>query len=462
MGITFYIGGNFMKKVLIANRGEIARRIIKTCKKLDMETVAIYSEADQELPYVKEADYAFLIGPSPVQQSYLKVDDIIALAIKEKVDAIHPGYGFLSENADFARKAQAAGITFIGPKPETIEKMGDKIGSRRTMLEANVPVVPGTEEGLSTIEEAKAAASTIGYPIMLKASAGGGGIGMIRCDDEATLEKNFESIKTRAKSYFGNDVVFLEKFIDASRHIEVQIFGDSFGNIVHLFERNCSVQRRNQKVLEESPSPNFPQEAREKLFEAAVNAAKAVEYINAGTVEFIVDKDHQFYFLEMNTRLQVEHPVTEAITGFDLVEWQLKVAAGEELPVKEQSFITSKGHAFEFRIYAEDPKTFFPSPGTISRQYWGDVEDIRVEAGYEEGNKVTPFYDPMISKVIIYAENRGLAIEKAQKVFSSAKIEGVKTNIELFQQFLHAESFISGIYSTSVLGEWMQHQREEV
>ncbi|WP_144509373.1 acetyl/propionyl/methylcrotonyl-CoA carboxylase subunit alpha [Bacillus sp. FJAT-22090] len=451
-----------MKKVLIANRGEIARRIIRTCKKLNIETVAIYSEADQELPYVKEADYAFLIGPSQVQQSYLKADDIIELAKREQVDAIHPGYGFLSENADFARKAEAAGILFIGPKPETIEKMGDKIGSRLTMIEANVPVVPGTEEGLNSLEAAKEAASAIGYPVMLKASAGGGGIGMIRCNDEATLIQHFDSIKTRAKSYFGSDTVFLEKFIDASRHIEVQIFADAHGNTVHLFERNCSVQRRNQKVLEESPSPNFPQEAKEKLFEAAVNAAKAVNYVNAGTVEFIVDQNHQFYFLEMNTRLQVEHPVTEAVTGFDLVEWQLKVAAGEELPVKEQQDIKSNGHAFEFRIYAEDPKKFFPSPGTITNLSWGEVKDIRIDSGYEEGNKVTPFYDPMISKVIIHAENRKLAIEKAQKLFSSAKIEGVKTNIPLFHEFLEAESFKSGIYSTSVLGEWMENQREEV
>ena len=451
-----------MKKVLIANRGEIARRIIKTCKRLNMETVAIFSEADRDLPYVKEADYAFLIGPSQVQQSYLKADDIIALAKREKVDAIHPGYGFLSENAEFARSVEAEGIIFIGPKPETMEKMGDKIGARTTMINANVPVVPGTEEGLPSVEDAIAAADTIGYPIMLKASAGGGGIGMIRCDDEATLLKHFDSIKTRAKSYFGSDVVFLEKFIDSSRHIEVQIFGDSHGNIVHLFERNCSVQRRNQKVIEEAPSPNFPQEAREKIWEAAVNAAKAVNYVNAGTVEFIVDHNHQFYFLEMNTRLQVEHPITEAITGFDLVEWQLKVAAGEELPVKEQSAITSNGHALEFRIYAEDPKTFFPSPGTIISQNWETKEAIRIDAGYAEGDKVTPFYDPMISKVIVHAENRKLAIESAQKVFSSAKIEGVKTNIPLFHQFLEDESFNSGVYSTSVLGEWMNKQREEI
>ncbi len=450
-----------MKKILIANRGEIASRIIQSCKRLHIETVAIYSEADAELPFVKEADTAFLIGPSQVNQSYLKGDDIIELAKREGVDGIHPGYGFLSENADFARKAEEAGIKFIGPKADTIDRMGDKIESRRTMIEAGVPVVPGTEEGLSSQEDAKKAAAEIGYPIMLKASAGGGGIGMIRCEDEETLVKHFESIKTRAKSYFGSDIVFLEKFIEASRHIEVQIFGDSYGNVVHLFERNCSVQRRNQKVLEESPSPNFPEEARERLFDAAIKAAKAVDYINAGTVEFIVDQNHQFYFLEMNTRLQVEHPVTEAITGYDLVEWQLKVAAGEQLPVKDQVLIQSKGHALEFRIYAEDPKTFFPSPGVISTMSFGE-EEMRVDAGYADGNKVTPFYDPMIAKVIVHDTNRELAIEKAQKIFSSAKIEGVKTNIPLFKRFLHAESFTSGIYSTSVLGEWMQNQREEI
>ncbi len=451
-----------MKKILIANRGEIARRIIQTCKKLHIESVAIYSEADADLPFVKEADYAFLIGPSQVNQSYLKSDDIIELAKREAVDGIHPGYGFLSENAEFARKAEEAGITFIGPKAETIERMGDKIESRRTMIAAGVPVVPGTEEGLSSLEDAKKAAADIGYPIMLKASAGGGGIGMIRCDDEDTLVKHFDAIKTRAKSYFGSDKIFLEKFITSSRHIEVQIFGDSQGNIVHLFERNCSVQRRNQKVLEESPSPNFPEEARERLYEAAIQAAKAVDYVNAGTVEFIVDEDHQFYFLEMNTRLQVEHPVTEAITGFDLVEWQLKVASGEELPVKDQTLIQTKGHALEFRIYAEDPKTFFPSPGQITAMTLGEEMDIRMDAGYEAGNKVTPFYDPMIAKVIVYEEDRSLAIEKAQKVFASAKIEGVKTNIPLFEQFLHAEDFKSGVYSTSVLGEWMEKQREEI
>jgi len=451
-----------MQKVLIANRGEIARRIIKTCKNLNIETVAIYAEADADLPYVKEADSAFLIGPSQVQKSYLKVDDILALAKREGVDAIHPGYGLLSENSSFARKIEEAGMIFIGPDPQTIDTMGDKIGSRQTMKAAGVPVVPGTDEGVETLEEAIQEAKLIGYPIMLKASSGGGGIGMIRCDNEQALSQNFVSVKTRAKAYFGDDVVFLEKYISGGRHIEVQIFGDTHGNTVHLFERNCSVQRRNQKVIEESPSPNFPKPARERLLQAAVDAAKAVNYRNAGTVEFIVDEDNQFYFLEMNTRLQVEHPVTEAVTGFDLVEWQLKVAKGELLPVINQADIQSKGHAIEFRIYAEDPKTFFPSPGNIKKLQWGSTEDIRIDAGYEEGNTVTPFYDPMIAKVIIQSETRDEAIIKAQRFFSSVTIEGIKTNVPLFQEFLGANAFQDGTYTTAVLPQWLEQQKEEI
>ena len=450
-----------MKKVLIANRGEIARRIIETCKKLHIETVAIYSEADAGLPYVSEADFAFLIGASQVQQSYLKADEILELALREGVDAIHPGYGLLSENANFARKVEEAGIIYIGPNPETIEKMGDKIGSRQTMQAAGVPVVPGTDEGVQTLDDAIKEAQQIGYPIMLKASSGGGGIGMIRCEDEQALSQNFTSVKQRAKAYFGDDVVFLEKFIAGGRHIEVQIFGDTHGNIVHLFERNCSVQRRNQKVIEESPSPNFPQEARERLLKAAVDAAKAVNYRNAGTVEFIVDEENQFYFLEMNTRLQVEHPVTEEVTGFDLVEWQLEVAKGSSLPVANQQDIHSSGHALEFRIYAEDPKTFFPSPGTLKTLQWGLTDDIRIDAGYEEGDSVTHFYDPMIAKVIVKSDTRQDAIGKAQKFFSSVKIEGVKTNVPLFQEFLGAQAFQDGTYTTAVLPQWLEQQKEE-
>ena len=450
-----------MKKILIANRGEIASRVIRTCKRLGIETVAIYSEADQDMPFVKEADEAFLIGPPPVQQSYLKGEAILEIALRLGVDGIHPGYGLLSENADFAKAVQEAGMKFIGPESETITKMGDKIGSRQTMQAAAVPVVPGTDDGIATLEAAKKIASEIGYPIMLKASAGGGGVGMVRCEGEQALSQQFESVKNRAKMYFGNDIVFLEKFITNARHIEVQIFGDNRGNVVHLFERNCSVQRRNQKVIEESPSPNLSAKTRERLYKAAVNAAKAVDYKNAGTVEFIVDENDEIYFLEMNTRLQVEHPVTEEVTGYDLVEWQIEVARGNELPVKQQNDIQISGHALEFRVYAEDPKTFMPSPGTITKLNFGNENDIRIDNGYVESGKVTPFYDPLISKVIVHADTRGEAIEKSQTYFSKIAIEGLKTNIPLFTELLNEETFRSGTYTTAIIEEWLAKQKGE-
>jgi len=451
-----------MDKILIANRGEIALRIIKTCKRLGIKTVAVYSEADQDMPFVREADEAFLLGPAQVQQSYLKADDIIDIAVRTGAKAVHPGYGLLSENAEFARKVQAAGIRFIGPDADTIDKMGDKIGSRVTMKAAGVPVVPGTDEGIASLEDAIQAADDIGYPIMLKASAGGGGIGMVRCEDEQALSQHFQSVKKRAKAYFGDDVVFLEKFISDARHIEVQIFGDNYGNVVHMFERNCSVQRRNQKVIEESPSPHLPEETRKRLFKAAVDAGKAVSYKNAGTVEFIVDENNELYFLEMNTRLQVEHPVTEAVTGFDLVEWQIEIVKGNELPVINQDDIKSEGHAIEFRIYAEDPVKFMPSPGTINTLDWGNTEGIRIDSGYIEGGKVTPFYDPLISKVIVHAPTRKEAIRKSEAFLSEVIIEGLKTNIPLFNNFLKSEEFSSGDYSTSVLTTWSAKQKEEV
>ncbi|AYC29149.1 acetyl-CoA carboxylase biotin carboxylase subunit [Paenisporosarcina cavernae] len=443
-----------MKKILIANRGEIARRIIQTCKRLGVQTVAVYSEADAELPFVKEADEAFLIGPAAVNASYLNVDEILRVAQETKVDGIHPGYGLLSENATFAKRVKEAGISFIGPAPETMDLMGDKIGSRKTMIAAGVPVVPGTEEGVASLEEAIVEAEKIGYPLMLKASSGGGGIGMVKCENEQALSQHFESIKKRAQSYFGDDKVFLEKFIENGRHIEVQVFGDTHGNVVHLYERNCSVQRRNQKVIEESPSPNFPKEAAEKLWHAAVEAAKAVNYKNAGTVEFIVDANHAFYFLEMNTRLQVEHPVTESITGQDLVEWQLKIASGEELPIKNQADIPRSGHAMEFRIYAEDPKTFFPSPGTISTLKWG-TENVRIDSGFEEGNTVTPYYDPMIAKVIVESDSREDVLAKAKGFFDQTDIQGLKTNVPFFQHFFENERFQSGDYTTKVIPDWL-------
>ena len=441
-----------MRKILIANRGEIALRVIRTCRELGIKTVAVYSDADQDLPFVKEADSAFRIGEPPVQKSYLNADEILRIAKEENVDGIHPGYGFLSENAEFARKVQEAGLKFIGPSPDTIEKMGDKIVARTTMEEAGVPVVPGSELGVKTQEEAIDLAAVIGYPVMLKASGGGGGIGMVLCENEQALAKNFDSTKGRAKAYFGTDEVFIEKYIKNARHVEVQIFGDSQGNYVHLFERDCSIQRRHQKVIEEAPSPFLKDEAREKMYETAVKAAKAVNYVNAGTVEFIVDDNENFYFLEMNTRLQVEHPVTESITGLDLVKWQILVARGEKLPLM-QGEIQKQGFAIEFRLYAEDPVRFLPSPGKISEFSWNESNGVRVDYGYDSGSTVTPFYDPMIAKCIVSGNTREEAIQKGQEFFSTLKLEGIKSNAPLFAEVLQEEGFQSGNYTTSYLSQ---------
>lgn len=441
-----------MRKILIANRGEIALRIIKTCHQMGIETIAVYSDADKDMPFVKNATYSFSIGESPVNKSYLKTDIILEIAKREGVDGIHPGYGFLSENADFARAVQQAGIAFIGPDPYTIELMGDKIVSRRTMMEAGVPVVPGSEEGTSTLEEACRLAESMGYPVMLKASGGGGGIGMVRCENEQALAKSFGSTKARAKAYFGSEEVFVEKYIENARHVEVQIFGDHYGNIVHLFERDCSIQRRHQKVVEESPSPFLSEDAKKKMFETALRAAAAVQYKNAGTIEFIVDEEENFYFLEMNTRLQVEHPVTEKITGLDLVKWQILVARGEKLP-RLQSEILRSGHAIEFRLYAEDPKSFLPSPGKIEVFQWNSFEGVRVDSGYDSSTTVTPFYDPMIAKCIIYGETRDEAISRASKFFNELKIEGIKTNAPLFKEILLDAEFKNGSYTTSFLSK---------
>ncbi|MDQ0244205.1 acetyl-CoA carboxylase biotin carboxylase subunit [Bacillus fengqiuensis] len=439
-----------MRKILIANRGEIALRIIKTCQALGMETVAVYSDADASMPYVREATKAVRIGESPVQKSYLKGDEILAVAKAENVDAIHPGYGFLSENSAFAKAAAEQGIAFIGPSHEIIALMGDKVAARATMKKANVPVVPGSENGVGSVEEACEFAASIGYPVMLKASGGGGGIGMQLCFGEEELKKAYTSTKSRAKAYFGNDELFIEKYIANARHIEVQIFGDIKGNIIHLFERDCSVQRRNQKVIEETPSPFLSEEAREKICQTAVEAAKAVGYYNAGTVEFIVDEQERFYFLEMNTRLQVEHPVTEEMTGIDLVKWQILVADGQPLPLKQEE-IGRRKHALEFRIYAEDPVTFLPSPGTISSIEWHEEEGVRIDNGYSVHTTVTPYYDPMIAKVIVSGKSRAAAIETAQRFFERSSIEGIKTNLPLFQRVLEEEEFKAGNYTTTYL-----------
>jgi acetyl-CoA carboxylase biotin carboxylase subunit len=439
-----------VQKILIANRGEIASRIIRTCHEMGIETVAVYSEADKEMPFVKAASKAVCIGEAPVNKSYLQADKILEVALNEKVDGIHPGYGFLSENAEFAESALKAGVTFIGPNPETIKLMGDKIISRRTMEEAGVPIVPGSGTGLKTIEEACFLAEKIGYPVMLKASGGGGGIGMVLCEDEQALVKFFASTKQRALAYFGSDEVFIEKYIANARHIEIQVFGDTLGNIVHLFERDCSVQRRHQKVIEESPSPFLSDDVRKRMYDTAIRAAKAVKYSNAGTIEFIVDEKGNFYFLEMNTRLQVEHPVTEMITGLDLVKWQILTARGEELPLK-QSEIKTNGHAIEFRLYAEDPIRFLPSPGKISILNWGDTDRVRIDTGYVEGGTVTPYYDPMIAKCIVHREVRDAAITDAEKFFRGVQIEGIKTNAPLFIDILTNEAFRKGDYTTNFL-----------
>lgn len=439
-----------MQKILIANRGEIALRIIKTCKEMDIETIAIYSDADSEMPFVREATKAVRIGEAPVNKSYLRADLILEIAVQEKVDAIHPGYGFLSENAAFAAQVIERGIKFIGPSPKTIELMGDKIVSRNTMMNAGVPVVPGSSLGVVNEEEACELAKTIGYPVMLKASGGGGGIGMIRCEDEQALIKSFTSTKTRAKNYFGSDDVFIEKCIENGRHIEVQVFGDNYGNIVHMFERDCSVQRRNQKVIEESPSPFLSAVTKEKMFETAILAAKSVNYINAGTIEFIVDEEENFYFLEMNTRLQVEHPVTESITGLDLVAWQILVAREEKLPLLQPE-IKRNGHAIEFRLYAEDPVTFLPSPGKITSLEWPTTINARIDSGYESGQVVTPFYDPMIAKCIVFGEDRTETLFNAQAFFEKFNLEGIKTNAALFREILKDEDFKKGNYTTAFL-----------
>lgn len=436
-----------MRKVLIANRGEIARRIIRTCKAESIATVAVYSDADRDMPFVREADEAVHIGPPPVPHSYLNVENIIQAAKRTGADAIHPGYGLLSENAGFARRVQEEGLVFIGPTPDVIGQMGDKLTARRVMQEAGVPVVPGCEDPVETADEAASVAASIGYPVMLKASAGGGGIGMQICRDEDSLRQAYQSLRGRAKAYFGNDAMYVEKYVERPHHIEVQIAGDSHGTVLHLLERECSIQRRHQKVLEESPSPFLDPETREQLCQAAVQAAKAVGYTGVGTVEFIVDEDKNFYFLEMNTRLQVEHPVTEEMTGIDLVSMQLSIARGEPLSVR-QADVQAKRHAIELRVYAEDPVTFLPSPGTIALYQPPVMEHVRIDDGVESGAQVTPFYDPMIAKVIISGQTRGEAVERAIAAMQNFQITGIKTNIPFLQEVLIDERFRQGNYTT--------------
>ncbi|MEJ9232917.1 acetyl-CoA carboxylase biotin carboxylase subunit [Peribacillus butanolivorans] len=441
----------YFKKVLIANRGEIARRIIRTCNKEGIQTVAVYSEADAEAPYVSEATEAVCIGPAQAKKSYLDIEKVIQVAKETHADAIHPGYGFLSENPEFVRRCEEENIVFIGPSAETIHIMGSKLEARTQMQKAGVRVVPGTDKSIESVDEALLIANDLGYPLMLKASAGGGGIGMQLVQDDAELIKVFDATKQQATSFFKDGTVFLEKWISKPRHIEVQIVADTYGNVLHLFERECSVQRRNQKVIEESPSPFLNDTLRKELLDAAIRGVKQIDYTNVGTMEFIFDENQNFYFLEMNTRLQVEHPVTEEITGLDLVELQLKIAAKEKLTITQEE-INKTGHAIECRLYAEDPNTFFPSPGVISRLKLPE-NDVRFDFGIIEGSAVTPFYDPMIGKVIVHGITRDQAIEKMQRVLDEIDVQGVKTNLMLLKQIMKNNQFIRGNYTTQFLAE---------
>ncbi|RSK26264.1 acetyl-CoA carboxylase biotin carboxylase subunit [Bacillus sp. HMF5848] len=440
------------EKILIANRGEIAVRIMKTCQKLQIKTVAIYSEADKDAPHVKLADEAYLIGPPRVNESYLVIDKIIAIAKQTNVNAIHPGYGLLSENSTFARRCEREDIIFIGPTADVIEKMGSKIEARRTMQEAGVPIVPGYTNSLQDEEEAIKIANEIGYPVMLKASAGGGGIGMqvVSCDDD--IRKAFKSNQQRATNFFGDGTMYIEKYIENPRHIEVQILADQKGTTVHLWERDCSIQRRHQKVVEEAPSPFLDDITRASMGDAAVRAAKHIGYSNAGTIEFLVDEQKNFYFLEMNTRIQVEHPVTEEITGLDLVEQQIRIAAGSPLQLT-QSDIKGTGHAIEVRIYAEDPNTFFPSPGKITEMSFLQESWIRYELGVEAGMTVTPFYDPMIAKVVVSGTTRTEAIDKLRQALAGYRVEGIKTNIPFLREVIDHPTFLQGEATTNFIKE---------
>jgi len=448
------------KKILIANRGEIACRVIRACRELGIRTVAVYSDADRAALHVRMADEAFHIGPPPSSESYLRHDKILAVAKDSGADAIHPGYGFLSENAGFVREVTAAGIKFIGPPPEAMEGMGGKISARKIAIEAGVPVVPGTTTPLKSYEEARETAASFGYPVMLKASAGGGGKGMRLVTEESELKSALETAQSEAAASFGDDAVYIEKAIVRPRHIEIQIFSDSHGNHVHLGERECSIQRRHQKVIEEAPSPINSAELRERMGECAVKVAKAVNYEGAGTVEFLVsDVDRSFYFLEMNTRLQVEHPVTELVTGIDLVREQIYVAAGRKLSFT-QNDIVLKGHAIECRVYAEDADAgFLPSPGKITRLRLPQGPGVRDDGGIYEGAEVSIYYDPMISKFAVYGRDREEAIDRMRRALLEYEVNGIKTTLPFFREVMDDEVFIRGDLDTGFITGFMERRK---
>ncbi|MDQ6951475.1 MAG: acetyl-CoA carboxylase biotin carboxylase subunit [Mariprofundales bacterium] len=438
------------QRIMIANRGECAIRIQRSCRELGIETVAIFSEADSHALHVKKADQAVLIGPDPVK-SYLNIHRLIDIALKTGCDAVHPGYGFLSENADFARKVTQAGLTYIGPGADAIDNMGNKTKARAAMVAAGIPITPGSESSLEDVDQALTIANQMGYPIMLKAAAGGGGRGIRRCDNDDELRENFMITGREAMAAFGSDELFMEKCIVDPRHIEFQILADSHGNVVHLFERDCSIQRRNQKLIELAPSNFLDDDLRQQMGEVAVRAAQAVNYVNAGTVEFLVDHNHNFYFMEMNTRLQVEHTITEAITGIDIVSEQIRIADGEVLGYG-QSDISHRGFAIEFRINAEDPKNgFFPTPGQITRYHSAGGPGVRIDGCVYAGYEIPTYYDSMCAKLTVWGLTWPQAVRRALRALNEYDIRGIKTTLPLYRNIVASEAFSSGEFNTGFM-----------
>ncbi|HPH92015.1 MAG TPA: acetyl-CoA carboxylase biotin carboxylase subunit, partial [Ferruginibacter sp.] len=438
-----------MKKILVANRGEIALRIMRSIKKMGIKSVAVYSDADRNAPHVRFADEAVCLGPAPSAQSYLDGDKIIAFCKELSVDGIHPGYGFLSENAGFAKKVKEAGIIFIGPGPEAMEVMGSKLAAKECVKQYNIPMVPGIDKAIEDVAAAKAIADSIGYPVLIKASAGGGGKGMRVVNKSEDLPEQMERAISEAQAAFGDGAVFIEKYVTSPRHIEIQVLADNFGNTVHLFERECSIQRRHQKVVEESPSSVLTPEIRKQMGAAAVMVAKSCNYTSTGTVEFLLDEKLNFYFLEMNTRLQVEHPVTEMITGIDLVEEQIKIARGEKLSFTQDD-LSINGHAMELRVYAEDPlNNFLPSVGNLVKYTKPEGAGIRVDDGYEEGMDIPIYYDPMIAKLVTHGKNRTEAIQMMIDAIKLYKIKGVATTLPFGLFVMEHDAFVSGHFDTN-------------
>lgn len=448
------------RKILIANRGEIAVRIIRACRELGVRCVAVYSTADRESLHAQIADEAICIGPPATKDSYLNMNAVIQAALNTGAEAIHPGFGFLSENAEFARLCEKSGIVFIGPSYKSIEMLGDKAAAKETMKNAGVPVIPGSEGAVKSMDDARKVAEKCGYPILVKASAGGGGRGIRRVDSPDELESQVIIAQQEAKNFFGDDTVYIEKFLVNPHHVEIQIIADQFGHTVYLGERDCSMQRRNQKILEECPSPIVSPELRKRMGKAAVTAAEQCGYYNAGTIEFLVDENRDFYFMEMNTRIQVEHPITEEVTGFDLVKAQIEIASGMELDVKQEDIVL-RGHAIECRINAENPEqNFRPSPGTINALYIPGGPGIRIDGAVYQGYTITPYYDSMISKLIAHGSDRDEAIRKMRWALSEFIVSGVDTNIDFQLEIIKRPEFISGNYDNGFLTRYMEKRKK--